>query len=318
MSKTSRLDPSIVPPVDVAGIAALTRLAEAAAREETTSSGSSGPLIGFRQAAGADGPEVRGEPGAVYCPDCGAALEKVLEPAGSWLSLWVKPEHTCEAREGRLRREGEAAAAARRAWLREPPASRIAEVRQRCRLPHWTPAGTARIVPMQGWQPGAAVTAAKEHADLWRQAQRPERGLWLWSAETNLRKTATVAALAFDVAHEVGSPCLFWNFEDLMEKLRQAAGGRSNDYDPERIAAAELLVLDDIGTVKYTEKAWETLFAMVNAATDAWGASGPRQTLYVTSNESPGELQVILDRAVQNGGKRIVRRLVQACEVIEA
>ena len=79
------------------------------------------------------------------------------------------------------------------------------------------------------------------------------------------------------------------------------------------LAAAELLSLDDFGTIKVTEFVWKTLFGFVNAAYD-----GGRQTLYITSNEPPEELAETLttpDRP--NGGERIVRRLVQLCDVVQ-
>jgi DNA replication protein DnaC len=155
----------------------------------------------------------------------------------------------------------------------------------------------------------------QKHREKWLGGTRPERGLWLWGP-TNARKTASVAALMFDVSHLTNRRCIFWSFEDLMKHLRRQAAGLSSDYDRDEIDAASMLILDDLGTIKPTEKAIETLYGIVEAANSAWGASGPQQSLYVTTNEGPEHLVEFLDGRCGQG-LRIVRRLVQLCEVID-
>lgn len=301
-----------IPPVDRAGIAKLT--AEAAAGPQTSSSGSGQGKL--RPLLPNDGPRIIGQPGGVTCQDCGAEVERVLNTEFRNTHIWEMPEHTCPEREARLAAVREGQARELEAWLRNPPAARVAEVRRLARLPYWTPAGVDKL--HAGTVRGEVLTALEAHRAAWAAGRRPEKGLWLWGP-TNRRKTAGLCALLFDVTHRTRKNVCFWNFENLMDHLRREAGGRKSQYDAVQVENADLLCLDDIGTLKFTEKAWETLYALVNNANDCWGSEGPAQTLYVSSNESPAEVGRMLatdDRP--DGGHRIVRRLLQLCEVIEA
>lgn len=287
-------------------------------REREPIVGDGGKLAPLQRLAGQNiEPSVVGHAGADPCPDCGTEVPRTLETVGSWLQMWKAGEHDCAAKAARREAEFEAKRREREAWLRNPPESRIAEVRRACQLPWWTPAGLAQVRTEQAF--AVAVQRLLEHRAEWSLGRRPSRGLWLFG-ETNHRKTCASCALVFDVAHETERPALFWNFEDLLEQHRLAAQNRKHRLDPERIEAAHLLVLDDLGSVKYSEAAWRTLFGLVNGANDAWGSSAPRQTLYVTSNEDPDRLESIITRSVpqqEQAGARIVRRLVQLCEPVE-
>lgn len=248
------------------------------------------------------------------CDDCGAELRSVPMQINDWLSIFEMPDHSCPEREARLQAEREKRAQERRQWLENPPAERVKEVRGRARLPYWTPVGLGHLrVAECAPQLGAKLS---EHREVWLSGKRPAQGLWI-VGPTNSRKTCGLCGLLFDVAHQTQRTGLYWTWERLLKHFRLSVGDHPNEYDGYAIEAAEVLVLDDLGSAKFTEKAWEMLFDIVDTAYDG-GSAGPSQTLYVTSNEDPDTFMALLDKAVPpNGGERIVRRLVQLCEVVE-
>lgn len=255
---------------------------------------------------------VVGKPGVKACPDCGGEVRKELARISDWLEVWQFPEHTCPERMARLAREEAAEAERREAWLRNPPPERVAEVRRRTGLDQeaWAPAGLDHLRVEAPYEQLAVRCFA--HREQWLAGQRPERGLWV-HGPTNHRKTASLAALAFDVAHRTTRRVVAWNFERLLEQYRRKASGGRHRYDAEALEDADLLVLDDIGTQKVTEASWRLLYGLVN---DAYGARG--QTLYVSSNEDPDALmRMLCTEEHPDGGERIVRRLVQLCDVVE-
>lgn len=258
---------------------------------------------------------VHGKQETRTCPDCGLVEETVIRTTEGGMRYWALEGHHCPPRVAREEAEKAAAVAERQQWLLTPPARRIAEVRRRVRLPHWAPNGMQHLKPHSSFEASAAKM--REHMALWEKGERPVQGLWL-VGPTGRRKTCATAALLFDVSHRTDKPCLFWNLENLMEHYRRDVRGQDSDYSAASIENASLLALDDIGTLKFTERAWETLYGIANTATDAWGHSGPRQTVYLTSNESPEELiRALSSPAHPEGGARIVRRLVQLCEVVK-
>jgi hypothetical protein len=268
-------------------------------------------------------------PRETACKDCGETIPYTLMEIEecSWLSVRVPVPHACpqrEEREAAERAEAEAKAvereAAAKVFRESPPASRVAEVFARCRLP-------ADILPEEG-SPGLRsirypevdrrlVEVIAEHRLIWLRGGRPKKGLWS-CGDTDLRKTLLAGSLAFDVAHRTPRRVLFWNVSDLMDNIRLAAQGKRNEYDPSAISDAELLVLDDLGTVKVTDTAWDRIFHIIESAKSGWGGTRPTQTLYVTSNEKPEDM---IDRlsppSDASGGERIVRRLRQICDLVE-
>jgi DNA replication protein DnaC len=216
--------------------------------------------------------------------------------------------------EARLAAEREAEARRLREWHLHPPPGRELLIRRRCRLPRWTPAGLDHLRLEEAFRPAAERLMA--HRECVLAGGRPERGLWI-CGPTDRRKTAMTAAFLFDVAHRAERPALMWNVADLLEELGHRAGGRESEYSERDLEDAQFLALDDLGTLKVTDFAWKTLFRLVNDAYDAWGPESPR-TLYVTSNEDPVALQRLLSTPDRpDGGDRIVRRLVQLCDVVE-
>lgn len=229
--------------------------------------------------------------------------------AGSWLQVYVPGEHSCPEREARQAREREEAAAKEKAWRENPPEARIAAVFERSRLPRDAPVGLRQVRIAEVDRRYVEVVAA--HRRRWLAGETPEKGLWL-HGPTNSRKTMLVSALLFDIGHRTPRRALFWNVADLMDHIRLDARGKKNEYDPEALNAAEVLCLDDLGTVKVTETAWERLFHIIEAARSGWGSRRRKQVLYVTSNEAPETLFAQLaPPGDADGGERIVRRLLQ-------
>jgi DNA replication protein DnaC len=325
------------PRIDRAGIARLAQEAAAAARaageNPETLTGKPGPQMWSTTARPDGGP---GKPGEserrmigrqerMACPDCGMELAQELRPLASWAAMWFWPEHHCQEGEARRQREAEqreqdarAAHARHLAWLADPPPQRVEEVRRRVGLPgeRVVPAGLIRIIPEMLTAGGqAALALLRAHRETWERGERPEKGLWLWG-RTNRRKTVLTGALAFDVAHRTGRRVLFWNASRLMEEKAKAARGERHRWDQELLDDADLLVLDDLGTLNVTSAAWKTVYGIIESASAGWGGA-PSQVLYVTSNESPAQLAALLSPADHpDGGERILRRLVQLCDVV--
>lgn len=249
------------------------------------------------------------------CPDCGTTVGSVLVPVKEFLFVWDFERHSCPEMESRKAAETEEQARKHSAFLEHPTPKRIEEVRCRVRLPHWTPAGMKNVVRAR--VPVNAFNAFQRHRKEWLNGERPQKGIWIYGA-TDAGKTTLLSALLFDINHRTNRPCLSWNVADLMDHLRRDARGVESEYDPAEIADAEIIALDDLGTIKTTERVWETLFDIVCAVSDAWGAAAPRQTLYVTSNEGPEQMiQRLSTPDNPDGGERIVRRLLQLTEQVE-
>jgi DNA replication protein DnaC len=71
-----------------------------------------------------------------------------------------------------------------------------------------------------------------------------------------------------------------------------------------------VLVLDDMGAEKLTERAAECLFILVDARTQG------ECPMVITSNFSPDDLERKLDFSVPGYGKRVVSRLYEACDFL--
>jgi hypothetical protein len=264
-------------------------------------------------------PTIKGSPGTKTCPDCQGEIAKVLTEPASWLHVWDWPAHSCPERGAREAAEQAEYEARRAEWLKNPPDERVQSVRERCRLPHWTPAGLFRLKAMPDYDPRKCpgVKELRRHREMWLAASRPERGLWLWG-ETGLRKTAAMCGLLFDLNHQTDQSAVYWKFLNLLNHARKKAGREENDYNPGQIASAGCFLLDDLGTFRPTKFAIDLLFDLVDTAYDG-GPLGARQTLYVTSNEPPDEVMELLNDVPEHPGmgKRIVRRLVQITDVVE-
>jgi DNA replication protein DnaC len=250
------------------------------------------------------------------CPDCGATVPTKLKDISPWLSVWDPEIHVCTEREERERKERDEREKREREWRENPPDMRIREVFHACRFPADSPQGGLKLIRHKEVDI-RLIQAVKVHREFWLKGLRPEKGLWV-HGPTDQRKTTVLAALGFDIAHRTGRRVLFWNLADLMEHIRLDARRKENEYDPSAINAAEVLILDDLGTLKITDTAWERVFHMVENAKSGWGGTKRRQTLYVTSNEAP---EAMIDHlsppSDASGGERIVRRLRQICDVVE-
>lgn len=268
----------------------------------------------MRQAAGLEGLTL-GEPGEETCPDCGAVRVRELEECGGGVSVWRFPPHSCPERATRLAAEAAEAAREREEQLRNPSPGRIAAVRAKAQLPLYVPAGLDLVRAEE--VSAAALARLQEHREAWLRGERPARGVWLYG-DTNCRKTVLSGALLFDVAHRTGRHALCWNLEHLMGQLRREARGQESRYDRAAVEGADLLLLDDVGSVNVTESVYRVFYDLLESASACWGAEGPTQTLYVTSNESPAELEALYaTRDDPQQGERIIRRLAQLCERIE-
>ena len=309
-----------VPEVDRAGIARLATEAEAASARRKAPDASDSSLNGLTPIrsqltpTSGQAPSVRGlkEP---KCPDCGETIPTSLVDICNWLGVWNPEAHQCPERTAREVREREEQAEKERQWRDNPPEGRIREVFSRVRLPADTPPGL-RLIRYEEVD-HRLIDAVAAHQATWLKGIRPEKGLWV-CGPTNKRKTIVVSALAFDVAHRTPRSVLFWNMSDLMAHIRRAAQGKDNEYEPHAISNADKLVIDDLGTMKLTERAWDEIFHMIESAKSGWGETKRHQTLYVTSNENP---ESMIDRLSPpgdpTGGERIVRRLRQICDLVE-
>ncbi|HEY1834854.1 MAG TPA: AFG1/ZapE family ATPase [Solirubrobacteraceae bacterium] len=124
-------------------------------------------------------------------------------------------------------------------------------------------------------------------------------GLWL-TGDIGTGKT-TLAMIVSKAAIEAGRSVAIYSLPRLLNVLREAMGsGEGLVPFLDRLAAVDLLHIDDLGVEKQTEWVLEQLYSIVNARYEA------QRAIVATSNLMPDELADQL-------GARTVSRLIQIC-----
>jgi DNA replication protein DnaC len=128
------------------------------------------------------------------------------------------------------------------------------------------------------------------------------RGMWFFGS-SGTGKT-TLAMLISRTALEAGRSVAIYSLPKLLSRIRQTyeaeRGEQTYSQFFERLAAVDLLHLDDLGSEKQTEWVLEQLYALINERYER------QRSLIVTSNFEDDELEKQL-------GTRIVSRLTEMC-----
>jgi DNA replication protein DnaC len=125
------------------------------------------------------------------------------------------------------------------------------------------------------------------------------RGLWLWG-DVGTGKT-TLAMLVSRAALDAGRSVAIYSLPRLLNLLRvslESPGGLIDLLD--RLAAVDLLHIDDLGAEHQTDWVLEQLYSIVNARYES------ERAIVATTNLKPDELGSLL-------GERTVSRLVEIC-----
>lgn len=125
------------------------------------------------------------------------------------------------------------------------------------------------------------------------------RGLWL-VGDVGTGKT-TLAMLVSKAALDAGRSVAIYSLPRLLNLLREAIDSPAGKLDLlDRLAAVDLLHVDDLGAESTTEWVLEQLYSIVNARYEA------QRAMIATSNLMPEEL-------AEQIGQRTVSRLVEMC-----
>ena len=125
------------------------------------------------------------------------------------------------------------------------------------------------------------------------------RGLWI-QGDVGTGKT-TLAMLVSKAALEHGRSVAIYSLPRLLNLLREAMGSEEGKLDfIDRLAAVDLLHIDDLGAEHQTDWVLEQLYSIVNARYEA------ERAIVATTNLMPDELDERL-------GRRTVSRLVEIC-----
>jgi len=183
-----------------------------------------------------------------------------------------------------------------------PPAHR------RCTLGNFVPRTQAL---------GAAYERALAYCQAFPRVAREGLGLLFWGAKGTGKTHLAVAVLAELAANE-GVQGRFWDFTLLVNEIARSFDTRSSASATstlEHALAADLLVLDDLGSRRMSDWAADTLFAIVNARYMA-----RRPTLVTTAHEdvdrevalepTPGKREEFL---IERVGPRLRSRLLEMC-----
>lgn len=156
--------------------------------------------------------------------------------------------------------------------------------------------------------------AASEAISSWHWARRGGGSLYLWG-DTGTGKSHLAYGL---VQREIeqGRKVVALEWTQFLGKLRASFGsryqGRSEAEIEAELEAADLIVLDDVGSGKITEWAAEKLWVIVN------GRYIAQRQLVITSNLPPmAATGADLVAALGAGGRRTVSRLTQICDVVQ-
>jgi DNA replication protein DnaC len=220
-------------------------------------------LVARRAGAGSDCPHGR-------CDGSGFVVDEATNTAAD-----------CECRRGRI-----AAAGARRLE------GRIPRRYQGVSFERQPVSDLARTAPEQVAAVRAYVRAIDENLDS-------GRGLWI-HGDVGTGKT-TLAMLVSKAAIEAGRSVAIYSLPRLLSLLRESldsAGGLVDFMD--RLAAVDLLHIDDLGAENQTEWVLEQLYCIVNSRYEACRA------ILATTNLLPDELAARL-------GQRTVSRLEEIC-----
>ncbi len=125
------------------------------------------------------------------------------------------------------------------------------------------------------------------------------RGLWL-VGDVGTGKT-TLAMLISRAALDAGHTVAIYSLPRLLNLIRRAIDSEAGMLDYlDRLAAVDLLHIDDLGAEKTTEWVLEQLYSIVNARYEA------ERAIVATTNLMPDELS-------EQIGPRTVSRLVEMC-----
>ncbi len=131
------------------------------------------------------------------------------------------------------------------------------------------------------------------------------RGLWLFG-DTGTGKT-TLAMLISKAALESGRSVAIYSLPKLLARIRRTydsePGGDSYLAFFERLAAVDLLHIDDLGAEKRSDWVLEQLYAIVNERYEA------QRSVLITTNLPHDELE-------EQIGSRTVSRLSQMCDEV--
>ena len=127
------------------------------------------------------------------------------------------------------------------------------------------------------------------------------RGLWL-TGGYGTGKTA-LAMIVSRAAIDAGRSVAIYSCPHLLNMIRESIDGGGVIGFLERVAAADLLHIDDLGAEHRTDWVLEQLYTIINARYQ------DERSVIVTSNLDPLELGEQL-------GERIVSRLEGACELL--
>ena len=126
---------------------------------------------------------------------------------------------------------------------------------------------------------------AKTYFNAWEKRSAKGLGLYFWGG-VGSGKTFTALAIANDIRREKQVEMLFFNFAEMMYRIRKGYDAESR-FDPnllEAIKRCELLVIDDIGLEKVTDWITEQLYMVINYRYEQMLPT------IVTSNQSPEDL----------------------------
>jgi DNA replication protein DnaC len=125
------------------------------------------------------------------------------------------------------------------------------------------------------------------------------RGLWI-QGDVGTGKT-TLAMLVSKGALDAGRSVAIYSLPRLLNLLRESMDSEGGKLDfMDRLAAVDLLHIDDLGAEHQTDWVLEQLYSIVNARYEA------ERAIVATTNLMPDELDERL-------GKRTVSRLVEIC-----
>lgn len=159
-----------------------------------------------------------------------------------------------------------------------------------------------------------ALTAAREIAeDAARKDTNERLGAYFWSPESGNGKSHLGGAIVNDCIDR-GITAVFTTADGLMRRIRDTYNRRGEVKEGEldivrRLSEVRMLVLDDVGTERFTPDSSRLLYALINGRYEA------NLGIVVTSNLSLADLgrQWAKTGVEEHLGTKIVDRLVGMC-----